>query len=558
MMQEGMPPLVRPRACGPAGGRSPPNRGFAAQGGTRPAEAGQTPILWVARWTMAPLLDRYADRIRGVLSCYDRVVIQGTLPGICYPAGMASYLTAHGIRLFDYPRFAEPLRDEIRANAERLAAEHGIEIEFVRRPDAFRKEDRIRQVLAQRGEHPGLVHVLSAMEACPTYRPWHDKTTHKTSLKPDRGKCLHYYFYFLDEELGLGYVRVPTWCPFRLQVYFNGHNVLAAKLRRRHISYKLVDNAFVEIDDWNAAQKLSDQLDVAKLHRALDRLAKIYCPVFRHFGVDYHWSLMQVEYATDVVFKSRHDLADLYEVLSRTAIHAVKPDHVATFLGRKLDGRYQAELGTDFGTRIEGTRIKHYMGPASIKMYDKFGLVLRIETTANDVTFFKHHRTVEHRDGERNFKLAPLRKTIYSLDPDLRELLVAANRRYLAFISDLDDPTVGMRNLQKLAQPVEHNGKTYKGFNFFADFDLTALLAITRGETTIAGIRNRDIRQRIPGSTTSRVSHLLKRLRLHGLLKQVGRTYKYYLTELGRRAVLTGLKLKELVLIPALAQTATS
>jgi hypothetical protein len=32
---------------------------------------------------------------------------------------------------------------------------------------------------------------------------------------------------------------------------------------------------------------------------------------------------------------------------------------------------------------LEGTRIKHYMGPAAIKMYDKFALVLRVETTRN-------------------------------------------------------------------------------------------------------------------------------------------------------------------------------
>ncbi len=67
----------------------------------------------------------------------------------------------------------------------------------------------------------------------------------------------------------------------------------------------------------------------------------------------------------------------------------VKPENVATFLGKKLHGNYQDEVGNNFNTRIEGTRIKHAMGPASIKMYDKFGLIFRIETTVNDVSFFK-------------------------------------------------------------------------------------------------------------------------------------------------------------------------
>ena len=107
---------------------------------------------------------------------------------------------------------------------------------------------------------------------------------------------------------------------------------------------------------------------------------------------------MQVEYATDIVFRRRDDLEPLYEALARTAIHTVKPGDVATFLGRKLTDQFQGEVGNDFHTRIEGTRIKHHMGRASIKMYDKLGVVLRIETTANDVTFFKHRRRVEHRD----------------------------------------------------------------------------------------------------------------------------------------------------------------
>jgi hypothetical protein len=82
------------------------------------------------------------------------------------------------------------------------------------------------------------------------------------------------------------------------------------------------------------------------------------------------------------------DLQAIYDRL-RAAIHTVKPDNIATFLGRKLNGNYQDEMGNRFNTRIEGTRIKHSMGPVSIKMYDKFRLILRIETTVVNVSFFK-------------------------------------------------------------------------------------------------------------------------------------------------------------------------
>ena len=142
---------------------------------------------------MALLTERYAKKISGVLGCYDRVVIQGMLPGLCYAGGMTAFLYAEKIRIFDYPKFAEPFRNELRENAERLAAENGIKIEFVR-DHQTRKEKRIKKILEKRGDHPGLVHILSAMESCSTYKPWHDKKTGKTYLKPDRGRCLHYYF----------------------------------------------------------------------------------------------------------------------------------------------------------------------------------------------------------------------------------------------------------------------------------------------------------------------------------------------------------------------------
>jgi hypothetical protein len=194
------------------------------------------------------------------------------------------------------------LAEKVRANAEHLAAEAGLRIEFIRRLRAFRKEDRIQAILAERGDHPGLVHIFSAREACSSYQPWHDKTSGRTLLKPDTGKCLLYYFYFIDEQFGLCYMRVPTWAPFRLQVYFNGHSWLARQLHAANIPFAMADNAFAEIGDWQAAQRLADSLDAQALHPHLDGWAQRVCPVLAHFRAGCHWSFMQAEYATDVVF----------------------------------------------------------------------------------------------------------------------------------------------------------------------------------------------------------------------------------------------------------------
>jgi hypothetical protein len=497
------------------------------------------------------LTERHAAQIEGVLGCFDRMLIFGTLPRICFAGGMTSFLFERKIRIFDYPKFAEPFRNRIRDNAEKMAADAGIDIEFIRKRN-FRKEDRVKEILAGRGEQAGLVCIFSAMEPCSTYKPWHNKQTGKTYLVPDDGKCLHYYFYFVDEELGLCHGRVPTWLPCRLQVYFNGHNWLAGQLSKLGIEYRMADNAFTHIADWQRAQRTSNAWEAKRIHEQLNGLARHCCPIYKDFATGYHWSVDQCEYATDIVFRRQTDLQAIYENLARTAIHTVKPDNIATFLGRKLSSQFEGEMGNRFNIRIEGTRIKHTMGPVSIKLYDKFGLILRIETTVNDLTFFKHYREVEHRDGTRETKWASMQKTIYSL-PALRELLEAANRRYLEFLSAVEDPHAGRKKLDKLSQPVEQEGRRYSGFNLFDSDDEKLLCAIVRGEFNISGLQNKTLHRHLSHRTSSQVSRLLKRLRTHGLVKKVGHTYKYYVTAFGKEVVATALKLRELVIIPQLA-----
>jgi hypothetical protein len=354
------------------------------------------------------LTTRYSENLAGVLSCYDHIVLTGTLPGACFADGMTSFLYSRGIRMFDYPQFVPPLRERIRENAAALAAEHGATIEHIAKAH-IRKEDVVAKVLATRGDTPGLVHVISAMEACATYQPGHDKASSRTFLRPDTTKCLHYYFYWMDRELGLIYMRVPTYCPFRLQVYCNGHSWLAKRLLREGIEFTAVDNAFVRIADFARAEELADTLKPELLHRHLDRYAQACCPVPDVFGQTYHWSIMQAEYSTDLVFKSEQILRPLYEQLSREAVLSVKAEQVATFLGKKITPQLAAEIGSRLSTRIEGTCIKHRFDSCSIKIYDKFARILRNETTTNNVSFFKHHRKVEHRSGRTTREVAPLK-----------------------------------------------------------------------------------------------------------------------------------------------------
>jgi hypothetical protein len=227
-------------------------------------------------------------------------------------------------------------------------------------------------------------------------------------------------------------------------------------------------------------------------------------------------------------------------------------EQIASFLGRQISPQLAQEIGSQFSTRIEGTCIKHRFGSSSIKMYDKHGCVLRIETTINDVSFFKHHRKVEHRQGPPTRVLAPVKKTIYSLI-DLREIMFGCNRRYLAHLAALDDFSAGVRALDRLTKPRTVEEKTLKGINFFDPVDNALLHALQNPRVNIAGIRRADLLPLLDQLSPDRLSRQLRRLRDLGVIKRVAGSYRYYLTRIGRAATAALCRLTQTVIIPALA-----
>ena len=501
-------------------------------------------------------LTKYQDKIQGVLSCYDRIVIKGTLPNASHTGAMTNLLYRKDYLLKDITQFTSPLRNEVYANAKRIAKSAGIEIEYIRQPKKVRKEDLVKKAIAKRGIKSGLVCILSATESCPDYKCKTDKTTGHTYLYRTGGKCTHFYFYFLDETYGLCYLRVPTWCPFQLQFYFNAHNWLAIQLDKAQIKYELRDNAFTYIEDYDKAQSIADSLDAKDLQNKLDDLADLYCPVYKAItSTGYHWSLMQLEYATDIIFKDKKTLASIYDNILKSVMHTITPNDVARFLGRKgVHGKNDLPLDTSYKhvLRDEMRRIKHRMDSSSVKIYDKFSQVLRIETTTNNTTNFYHLRSVAHRDGSKSSKIAPVKKSIYSLKA-LVPIMGGCNNRYLKYISAFDAPITGKKKLNKICKPVRVNNRTHKGFNFFDKEDERLLSLIAKGEFIIHGFRNKDLRKELKDKSSSQISRIVQRLRLKGLIKKVNKTYRYYLTALGNKVIKTALKVKELFIVQELS-----
>lgn len=130
---------------------------------------------------MQLITERYCEKIHGVISCFDRLILHGTLNPVGHSDGMTSYLYSKHIRIFDFPQFAKSITEKIRDHIAAVAKVNSIEIEHIRK-SSDRKEDKVAKILKHRGGHSGIVCILSAMEACSSFEPWHDKKSGRTGV----------------------------------------------------------------------------------------------------------------------------------------------------------------------------------------------------------------------------------------------------------------------------------------------------------------------------------------------------------------------------------------
>ena len=397
--------------------------------------------------------------------------------------------------------------------------------------------------------------MLSSVEPCRSFSVVGNASTRRLELRVETRKCLHYYHYFLDQRLGLLHARLQTWFPFTLHVCLNGREWLARQLDAAGLGYQRRDNCFVALEDPAAAQGLLDAQLREDWPRLLEGVAARVNPahdrIFARTPVAYYWSAEETEWASDLLFRSVADLQALYPALLRQGMEALGSRDVLRFLGQRLpahgglNGNFRGEVVTDLKERPEGIRIKHRLNSNSIKMYNKQGSVLRVETTINDPRDLKVYRAKEGDEaGAKDWRR--LRKGVADLHRRA-EVSQKANERYLEAMAAVQEPTPLGPLAEGLCRPVTWQGRRVRALNPLATTDAQLLAAISRGEFTLNGFRNRDLRALLfpAGEVTeaearrqsAAVTRRLRLLRAHGLIQKVPKTHRYQVTEGGRLAL---------------------
>jgi hypothetical protein len=482
------------------------------------------------------------------IECVDRVYLNGYVKYLQMPGGLITFIREQMGYPIPSPMVLAEVTKAFRKAVARFAAQEGLLIVDFAKGEA--KDETAREHLAHFQKSSGVVLIGKAQE----------KTWGYTARRKDRGTKVwfeysrrtvfvtHYYFYILDEEFGLFFIKVCTYFPFDAKVCFNGHEWAKQQLRKAGIEFEALSNGFLSCAEPEHLQTICHQLDAEKIQALFDRwVDQIPWPLSAQqqaAGYRHQLSIWQMEVSRTQVFADPEQGWALVEALIRDNLDLGRPDRVSLIFARRVTQRTPSE----FHTRVvrEGVqptlriRYKHSV----LKQYLKDGRALRTEMMFNNTKDFD------------------LNRGLHSSFARLFEMGCEFNRRLLEQEQVSEDCFTPIQNLHQLGcSTITAEGQRASALRF-GDRRVMALLeALACHAYIVSDIGNRTLRPVVaqllgltPESYSSaQMTYDLRRLRLKGLIERIGNSHRYRLTTLGIKVVTFFTKLYQRIFCPGLA-----
>lgn len=495
---------------------------------------------------MDRFIQEYSKNVSGTLFIADRVIFKGYLP-ISYPQAAEKFLGSKRVLLKDFSSFTKKQTKVLCDHAEALAKKHERPYEYLR--EKIRKEEYARSIAERDGITKGLVCILSCNEENHSFGLRYGSG--RPVLVRNKPRSLTLYYYYIDTHFGLMHIRISCWLPFQIQVYINGHEWLKQEMDRKGMAYEMLDNAFTWIEDAAGAQKLADKFAGLPFENILHCFARRINPLMKTIldRYEYYWVTDQAEFSTDVMVHSASWLKDLFCKWQKFMV-AAPADDILNFLGRKLRGSFNSSIVADVDNRPAVTRIKHSVNGNSIKMYNKHGIVLRVETTINRP---KEFRLFEIGRGNGAGKVVPMKKGVADF-PKYAKVGLRANQRYLDSLSVIHDTHAVEKMMDTVAKPVHKKGKICRALNLFSPDDQELFKAVLDAKGYIHGFKSCDIGEKMGikyshdakerRKQSSYVYRKLLLLKNHGLITKYGKSRRYHITPKGEKILFASVNMK--------------
>ncbi len=483
------------------------------------------------------------------LQCFDRIYLNGYVPTLQVGGQVVTFLTKHLGNPIPSPALFRQIGDRFREAVQTFAEINEIPVLHLNTPDRSRWDDRkldhVRQYL-DTATQPGVVVIVIAQEVQKVFQGYARKC--KTGVpqfsfdKADRRVSV-YYFYILDPNFGLGFIKICSYFPYPLKVWVNGHDWVKRQATAEGLAFTELANGFARCDDPARLQSICDRLSPAKLQAFFNYwIIRIPCPFTRIDRLAGYWwqlSMRQVEVSRTIVLNAPRQARALFEALVADNIGIGRPAQVSLLFARRVQRNTQSLFRCRVFTEGTQVRLDFTYKRTRVKLYLKEGCALRIETVVNDAGDLDILKGIAHL-------------------PQLQRTARQINARVLNMLRVGQSCAIETALFERVSQPYVRDGQR-TGALRFGDSRVMALAgALCLTVHAIAGFNNRSLRALVgellgTTYTPAQMTYDLRRLRLHGLIARFPRSNTYMLTPDGLRVALFYIKVHDRLLRPLLA-----
>jgi hypothetical protein len=472
-----------------------------------------------------------------VYHCFDRIVINGYLSNLSRPEQVVYFFRqVLGIPVVSKEVLSQRTND-YRNWVEAFARNHSLPIEWAEK--GVRKEKHVLPALRRMEKNKafGVYFIFRSMEQGQTFRislpKFPTKDPNHRILAQQRSRFTHYYFYIRDEALGPIIVRMASFFPFHATYWLNGHSFMERELARGNVGFKKDDNAFLATDDVAALQAAADRLSPAIIRKQLDYWTLILGPKFSkkersEMGLSRFYSLAQVEYCRNFIFKRHFPIHKVFERSCELGLWRLTANRISEIFGVRLNKRLNGKLATVIDQIEHGHHVfRAYWKHALLKQYEKFSRYLRNELCSNNLRDFGLKKGLDHLGA-------------------VRERFQAITDRFAGFQAQCLNVHVDFPLLQRIALPITVGSVRYPGIKIHDARIIRLMEVLLHGGNTVGGWTARQIHEAV--LTTFQLSaktyglnqlrYDLRKLKGHGLLERDGRRYAYQLTAKGIQVAL--------------------
>jgi hypothetical protein len=486
------------------------------------------------------------------VDCVDRMLLNAYVPNLQVGGQVVVFLTRHLGNPVPSPALFSQIGNRFRREVKAFAADHGIPILRLKNPDRSRWDDRkidhVRPYIAAAEAEGrfGVVAIVSAQEFQWVFGGRNRSDTPGVAsfdfTKSSR-RVGTYYFYVLDPDFGVGFIKICTYFPYPAKVWVNGHEWAKRQLDHQGVSYTALSNGFATCEDPGVLAEICGRFGPADVQGFFDRWIEVVPTPFsaadRAGGYWWELSMRQVEVSRTLVIDDPRRARRFFEALVADNIGIGRPDEVHVVFGRGRRGRVSAQ---QFRTRIfgPGTEVKMDFAykHSRVKQYLKEGRAFRIETVINKPSDIGVLARLEHL-------------------PELISKAREVNARLLTLERAGQGCAIGDDLFDRLHQPYIREGQRTGALRFGDPRAMALAGALCCVVHAVTGFTNKSLRGLVAGLlasdySTNQMGYDLRRLRLHGLIERIPGTITYQLTTDGTRAAVFYTKLRDRLLGPLL------